>query len=385
MEPLPGPSGHDPEGKYTLSFYPDRPVFWDDNNTTLTSGPDNNARVKKLDTSSNEVFQGMLFKPETLAAHWDTPERHEAVNTIGEVSGPSLASTRHVSEIRDTIRKSRMPTSLIREIGNARMRISTPTTHRGSVGGKEWSSTRNVVDTRRLNITSDAPRPGTGGQYNFVHNTISMKDNSLSSWVMHELGHAVHDFSARTQTGYKDLQGNDLSDVYASKPYYNMRIRTHPVDSPRRLELGAIIDPYLEGTAEGISRRYATNHSSSLESISKTVYDDPKAMKERGLTWGGPSGHKVYLAARDRVATTGKIVLLNPDLFQGLNPPRFNNPENIDKAYEPFQSDTTLAKNQEAKYVIAHRLLSDPDYDERAGQGSRRVSEEPPLKQGRLF
>lgn len=257
--PHPGPNKADAGGKKTLSFYPDRGVYWENDKGIEEFASAGDARITKKPTEG--VLQGMLFKPETLREHWDSPERKKAVQALdfSEEAGGG-------KDERNAVRESRMPTSLINEVAQSGIKFRSK--------GMQYGYGIYSYKTQTANIL---PQYMLGDKYNPT--------------VIHELGHGIHDFSARAK--------NDSNAVLGGN----------------KVQVSNFADPLAEGHAEGISRRYTTRvpqQQPNKDGFYEVEYDDPDHQ------WFGAGGHDLYSHVRDSVSSTGTIHVINPKLLEPI-------------------------------------------------------------------
>ena len=289
--PLPHP-GRATKGDKTLSFYPDRPVYWEKDGAESFALPED-AQIRSTGSKNvPEHLQGMLFAPETLKEHWKTPERKEAVKSISMVN----RGYSNIEKIADDIRTSRMPTSLIREFGNSGVQIDRQMPP--MVGFSTYG--QYMHDTKTVHV----------GPYIGWDTKPSKKDYDSRSIVLHEMGHAMHDLTGRSKF--------NTDEPYAENNVY----------------LSNAADPLKEGHAEGVARRYDIGHMNIR-------YDDPykwndMAHKDPAFEWEegdednmNKGSFDLYTHLRDSVASSGKMHIINPELLRPLV--NGNRPENYEK------------------------------------------------------
>lgn len=255
--PLPHP-GKATSGSTTLSFHPDQPVYWEEKGKEKFALPED-AKVRKMESGTvapGTVLQGMLFKPETLKEHWDSPERHKAVRGITVESNPNDFSE-VVSSVHRNIRESLMPTSLIKELANE------GTTVRTHLPEGVWGWNTSGVYTHE--------------------DQIAHVNTWRSGSLMHELGHHTHNLMGRNMSG-----------------------TTHRYGGNRTQRVVGAADPLLEGVAEGFARRYDKDEPS-------VAYNHPLYPG-----WHGYEGHELYKHVHDQVKDSGEIPIINRNLLRPL-------------------------------------------------------------------
>lgn len=276
--------------KHTVAAHVDRPIMWDaeDGGSRTVFPKDAQIYTNKEDAfdedkagvfldpddpdlkdlaekrrsfkKDNGMYQGVLFPPETVAEHWVSPERVNAVNKFLVKGGDQFAR----KDVLHHIQMSLIPNALLEKLAN-----------RGELS----------VD----------PKIESRGKYSFDNKNITLNvglnDKGLSTTLSHEFGHMAHH-------GLIEEEGHSLTEQITRNPNSE---DIKPNTSSREIGWGA--DPHLEGVAQGFAFRYS-HHAYPVSSY-ETLKDEQ---------WGAPGGREVFKTSKDSVADKGVI----PE-FLGLN------------------------------------------------------------------